>query len=257
VIKLSSCLFFSLVLSFQAVFAQSGDRETVTQSIQWFSLVSNLKLTKRLSVLVEGQFRQVTDFDPQQYQIRTALDVKLNEHFSVTPLGYVYTWNYRYGKQPAAFANNEHRMWQQVFFKHGLSKLRLDHRLRLEERFIERHSLSSDGTIMDEGYSTHQTRLRYRLMARLPLNNSAIEPGTYFLSAYDEIFFSWGDFVTYHDLDQNRLFTGLGYQFDKRLTLQGGFICQMIVKANGAKQENNLGFQIQLTYNVDCTRSNP
>jgi len=214
-------------------------------------------MSKRLSLILEGQFRQVTDFDPQQYQARTALDIKLNEHFSIVPLGYVYTWNYKYGKQPALFANNEHRIWQQVFYKHNIGRVKMDHRVRLEERFLEKHVSAPDGRVINEEYSVNQTRLRYRLMARVPLNKPAIEPGSYFVSAYDEIFVSWGDFVTYHEPDQNRIFAGLGYQFDKNFTLQSGFLYQMIVKANGAKQENNLGFQIQLTYNVDCTRSNP
>lgn len=253
-IKLSSSLIATLILSFQFVFGQSGDREIVTQGIQWFSATSNIKLTKRLSWVVEGQFRYANDFDPQQYQFRTAVDIKLNEHFSFVPLGYVYTWNYKYGKQPAVFANNEHRTWQQLFYKHQLGRLKVDHRLRLEQRFIQQHHVTPDGAIVDDGYILNQNRFRYRLMVRMPLNNSIIEPGTYFASAYDEVFFSWGEHVTYHNADQNRLFAGAGYQFDQRLALQAGFLYQMLIKTNGAKQENNIGFQIQMTYNVDLTK---
>ena len=92
-------------------------------------------------------------------------------------------------------------------------------------------------------------------MARLPLNSSSIEPGTFFASVYDEIFYSWGEHVTYQKPDQNRLFAGAGYQFNKNFTLQGGFLYQMLVKSNGAKQENNIGLQVQVTYNVDCTKA--
>ena len=254
-IKLSSFLFFSLVLSLQLVFGQSSERETVTQALQWFSINSNIKMTKRLSWVVERQFRYADDFDQQQYQARTALDIKINEHFSVVPLAYVYTWNYLYGKQPAVFENNEHRIWQQVFYKHNLSRLKVDHRLRLEERFIQQHHITSDGSVVDEGYVLNQTRLRYRLMARLPLNSSSIEPGTFFAATYDEIFYSWGEHVTYQKPDQNRIYAGVGYQFDKNLTLQGGVLYQMLVKSNGAKQENNIGLQVQVTYNVDCTKA--
>ena len=61
-VKLSSFLLVTLVLSFDAVFAQSGERETVTQSIQWFAITSNVKMTKHLTLVVEGQFRQADDF---------------------------------------------------------------------------------------------------------------------------------------------------------------------------------------------------
>jgi hypothetical protein len=254
VIKRPLFLFAALILSAQLLFGQSAERETVTQSIQWFAITSNLKMTDRLTFMVEGQFRQADDFDAMQYQARTALDIKLNDHFTIAPLGYVYTWNYKYGKQPAAFENNEHRTWQQVFYKHNLGRLKVDHRLRLEQRFIQQHHVTTDGDIVDDGYSLHQHRLRYRLMARIPLNKSAIGPGTYFAGFYDEIFFSWGENVTYHKADQNRIFAGAGYQFDERLSLQGGFLYQMLIKSNGTKQENNIGFQIQMTYNVDLTK---
>jgi Protein of unknown function (DUF2490) len=253
VIKQTSSLLLSLVLSLQLAFGQSGERETVTQALQWFSINSNIKMTKRLTLIAEGQFRFADDFDQQQYQARTALDIKINEHFSITPLAYVYTWNYKYGKQPAIFENNEHRIWQQIFYKHGLRFLKVDHRLRLEERFIQQHHVTSDGSVVDDGYILNQTRLRYRLKARLPLNSSSIEPGTFFASVYDEIFYSWGEHVSYQKLDQNRIFAGAGYQFNKNFTLQGGFLYQMLVKSNGAKQENNIGLQLQVTYNVDCT----
>jgi outer membrane receptor protein involved in Fe transport len=255
VIKPTSSLLLTLVLSLQLAFGQSGERETVTQALQWLSLNSNIKMTSRLSWLVEGQFRYADSFDPQQYQARTALDIKINDRFSFVPLGYVYTWNYKYGKQPAVFENNEHRIWQQVFYKHNFRRFKIDHRLRFEERFIQQHHVRSDGAVVDDGYILNQTRLRYRLMARLPLNRSSIEPGTYFASVYDEIFFSWGEHVTYHKPDQNRLFAGAGYQLNKNLTLQGGLIYQLLVKSNGAKQENNVGVQFQVTYNVDCSKA--
>lgn len=253
--RLSPSLIFTLVLSIQLAFGQTSERETVTQPLQWFSITSNIKMTKRLTIMVEGQFRYADDFDQQQYQARTALDVKINDHFSFVPLAYVYTWNYKYGKQPAAFENNEHRIWQQVFYNHSVKRLKVDHRLRLEERFIQQHHLTTDGAVVDDGYVVNQTRLRYRLMARLPLNKSTIEPGTVFVSVYDEIFYSWGEQVTYERPDQNRIFVGAGYQFDKKLTLQGGCLYQLLVKSNGTKQENNIGLQLMLTYNVDTTKA--
>src|SRR3712207_9011964 len=63
------------------------------------------------------------------------------------------------------------------------------------------------------------------------------------LFPYTTLFRSWGDHVTFHEPDQNRIFTGIGYQFNTDLSLQGGFLYQMLIKSNGAKQENNLGFR--------------
>jgi hypothetical protein len=254
VIKFTLWLIGATTLTLQPVLAQQDSRKVVQQSIEWVSVNSNLKLTKRLSILVDGQFRQVNQLDPQQYQARTALEVKLNDHFSIVPLGYVYTWNFQYGKQPAMFINNEHRVWQQVAYKHKIGRVHFEHRLRTEQRFLQHHT-SANGEVTYDGYSDVQYRGRYRLSARIPLNGTKIEPGTYFASVYDEVFTSRGKNITYQRPDQNRLFAGIGYQFDKSFTLQGGFLYQMLVKSNGAMQENNFGVQLQFLYNIDLTHS--
>ena len=252
-VKFSLCLAFVFGL-FQFAIGQDDNRETVTQSIQWVAVSSNLKVSKRLCILIDGQFRQAGQLEPMQYQARTGLDIKLNDHFSIVPIGYVYTWNYQYGKQPATFVNNEHRTWQQVTYKHHAGIVHFEHRLRLEQRFIQHHTATSSGDVVDDGYSVLQHRLRYRLQARIPLNSKTIEPKTYYAIAYDEIFKSWGENVTYDYPDQNRLFAGVGYQFEKNFSMHMGAIYQMVIKRNGAQQENNIGALLQLTYNIDLTK---
>ena len=248
-VKFSLC--FALVCAIlQLATAQPTERETVHQSIQWAAFTSHLKVSNKLSVLLDGQFRQTGSFDPMQYQARTGLDIRINERFSFVPAGYVYTWNYQYGKQPSAFSNNEHRIWQQVMFKHDAGIVNFDHRLRLEQRFLQHHSVDQHGHATDDGYSIFQQRLRYRLQARLPMNNKTLEPGTYYAILYDEIFKSWGEKVNQSGPDQNRVFAGIGYQFEKNFSMNVGGIYQLLIKKNGMQQENNFGLLVQLTYNV-------
>jgi hypothetical protein len=248
------CLVALMAFSSTTAFAQAVKREKVNNSIEWLSATSNIKVSNRLTIVLDGQFRFSNDFKPQQHQLRTALDIKINDHLSIAPVGYVYTWNYKYGQQPAAIVNNEHRIFQQVFYKHNLGPFKVDHRVRLEQRFIQVHSQSADAIVYD-GYSNKQNRIRYRFMTRLPLNNKSIDPKTLFASAYDEIFYSWGKTITYDEPDQNRIFAGLGYQFDKMFSVQAGGIYQMLVKSNGIKQENNVGFLIAATYNINAMKS--
>jgi len=236
-------------LGIAVAIGQPDGREVVDQSVEWFSITSGIELSKKLSLMVEGQARYARAFEPMQYQTRTALEVKLGERFALVPFGYVYTWNYLYGRQPTAFANHEHRLWQQLVYRHSFGKLRLDHRLRTEQRFIQRRTID-DNNVVYEGYSNRQFRARYRFQMRLPLNHPEIVPGTWFLGVYDEAFISWGKPVTFHEPDQNRIFTGVGYQFDTRFSALPGFYYQMLIKDNGLKQENNLGLQVMLTYNI-------
>lgn len=243
-----------LTLGSLASVAQGIDREIVNQSIEWVSVTTDWKVSSRTSLMVEGQFRQAESFQPMQYQLRTGAEITLNKHFSFVPVGYVYTWNHRYGEQPAKFKNNEHRLWEQVTYKHSVRRLNVSHRVRLEQRFLQTHVDKGAGEVVDEGYAVFQNRLRYRLMVMLPLTRASLDPKTWFASVYNEAFLSGGENVTFHEPDQNRLYAGAGYQFAKPLSVQAGVLYQMLIKANGAQQENNVGVQVQVVYNIDLTR---
>src|SRR5688572_18644040 len=206
-LRSSLIAFLISVCSFSSL-AQT-DREIVTQSAEWFALTSAIKVHKHVSILTEGHFRFVKNFDDQQFQFRIAPEITLPKNFSVVPIGYVYTWNPLYGEQPNSAINNENRFWEQVTYKHHVfNRLKLSHRLRLEQRFIETHNAEGES----EGYTNHQNRLRYRFNMNIPLNHTEMDPNTYFACVYDEIFVSWGDPVTYNSPDQNRIFAGVGYQ---------------------------------------------
>jgi hypothetical protein len=253
--KLSSlCSLCVYLFTLMTATAQPAGREIADQSLEWFSITSNIQVSSKVTLMVEGQFRYAGTFQPSQNQARTALEIKLNDHLSIVPIAYVYTWNYRYGKQPAGFENHEHRIWHQVFYKHAWRKLRMDHRLRFEHRFIQSRTMDGGGDVAYNGYDNRQFRIRYRFMTRLPINNSEIGPRTWFLGFYDEVFISWGKSVTFHEPDQNRLFAGPGYQVDGKLSVLPGFLYQMLIKENGAKQENNLGVQVMFTYNFTLNK---
>lgn len=244
------CFLTILTGPASSLFAQ---RSVVTQATEWFSISSALKVHARINILAEGQFRYVGDLEPMQFQARTGVDVILNKHWSVVPLAYVYSWNPVYGKQPARFVNNEHRTWQQVNFSHKVGRISLGHRVRFEQRYIQVHT-DANGEIIDEGYDLRTNRLRYRFIATLPLNDDQMKAGTIFANFYDEIFMSWGEPVTYHKPDQNRVFAGMGYQLSKQASIQAGLFYQMLIKANGARQENNIGIHAQLNLNLDLRK---
>lgn len=238
-----------VIVLFTSVLPVTAQREKAEQSIEWFSLANNIKVSDRFTVLAEGQFRFAGAFEPMQFQARTGLSVKVNDHFSYMPLGYVYTWNPIYGVQPAAYANNEHRIFQQANYKHQVGILHLDYRVRLEQRFLQVHE-TSNGEVVNKGYTLYMNRLRTRIAAQVPINHKTMDAKTVFASFYDEIFLDFGGDTIYTDPDQNRFFVGAGYNVSKAFSVQGGFLYQMLVKYTGTKQENNYGFQISLTHNI-------
>jgi hypothetical protein len=249
--KIIPCLLIAIIPGL--TLAQSASREKVSQGIEWFSWATNVKVHKKLSILAEGQFRFAGQFEPMQFQFRTAAEIHINKNFSVVPLGYVYTWNPTYGKQPAKFVNNEHRIFQQAQYKHRLGRVHISHRGRLEQRFIEVHT-AQNGEVINQGYDLYLNRLRYRLAMNIPFGKNEIGPKTTFASFYDEVFVEFGKNVIKHKPDQNRLFAGIGYQANSRFTITTGFMYHMLVKLNGVQQENNFGVQANLAYNIDLTK---
>ncbi len=245
--------FFLLLIFSSCVVNVSAQREKAEQSIEWFALVNNIKLNERFGLLAEGQFRFAGAFEPMQFQARTGLSVKVNDHFSYMPIGYVYTWNPIYGVQPATYSNNEHRIFEQAHYKHKVGVVHLDYRVRLEQRFLEVHE-NTNGEVVNKGYTLYMNRLRTRIAAQLPINHKAMDPKTVFASFYNEIFLDFGGDTIYTDPDQNRFFLGAGYNVNKAFSIQGGFLYQMLIKYTGTKQENNYGFQISLTHNIDLSQ---
>jgi hypothetical protein len=241
-------LVFALILP-AVTLAQSASKQKVSQAIEWFSWANNVKVHKNLTIMAEGQFRFAGDFEPMQFQFRTAADIQISKNLSIAPLGYVYTWNPTYGKQPNKFVNNEHRIFQQVTYKHKAGRVSFSHRARFEERFVQVHN-TQNGEVVNQGYDLYLNRLRYRLMINVPLGKSE----KLFASFYDEVFLDFGKNVVNHDPDQNRLFLGAGYQVTKKLTVTTGFLYHMLTKLNGYQQENNFGIQINAAYNIDLTK---
>lgn len=253
-IKKAALVLLTTALLPELTFSQSAPapRQEVTQAIEWFSITSNIKVNKRVSLVAEGQFRFAGNFQPMQFQFRTAADVQITKSFSIVPLGYVYTWNPVYGKQPNKFVNNEHRLWQQVSFKHHTGRFHFSHRGRLEQRYIQVHQISN-GEVVYEGFDYFANRIRYRFMMNVPLGKKEIGPKTFFGSFYNETFFSWGRRVTYDRPDQNRVFIGVGYQVAKNFSVNSGVVYQMLIKSSGAMQENNIGLQMMVGYDFDLT----
>jgi hypothetical protein len=250
-----SLILFSLLFISIGLRAQSGSREIVTQSTEWFALNSNIKLHKKFGFAFDGQLRFVRGLESAQHFVRNGFEIYITPKFSIVPMGYMYVWNFRYGEQPTSYANNEQRIWQQIMYRHGIGKFSISHRLRMEERFIEKRYAETSGLVINDGYDTYLNRIRYRLQVQILLNKEKIEQGAWFIGIFDELFYSWGKSLTFHKPDQNRIYTAIGYQFSKKFNIQGGVFYQMLIKRNGIQQENNVGTLIQVGYNLDFSKS--
>lgn len=180
--------------------------------------------------------------------MRLGIDYKINDAVAVT-VGYgnIITWPY--GDQPLPDKVNEHRLWEQAVVTQRVGRFYLNHRYRLEQRWLQAIGSSEDQSF------TFRERARYRFLMTYPLNHRDLVPKTIFISAYDEIFAQFGENFQYNYLDQNRLYVALGYQFSSHGNLQLGYLNQYVVKGNAVMAENNHTLQVGFTYNFDFRKN--
>jgi hypothetical protein len=123
----------------------------------------------------------------------------------------------------------ETRFWEQFTTNHYISRLKLEHRYRIEQRWL------------NTGY---RNRFRYRLTATLPLNKPKLEQGTLFAAVFAEVFFN----NKQPNFERNRFSPSLGYRFTKPFTFQAGFINQRNYAINNSDDKNYL--ILTATYNL-------
>ena len=115
----------------------SSQKIISTQAHAWVMYTGNHKITERWGIHTEYQWRRADGFnDWQQSLLRLGVDYYTKQNTQVT-LGYGWIRSYQYGDQPIAHKNNEHRIWEQYIMKNKIGRVDVQHRYRLEQRFIE------------------------------------------------------------------------------------------------------------------------
>lgn len=124
----------------------------------------------------------------------------------------------------------ETRTWQQLTQSQNVARVKFEHRYRLEQRYF------------DEPFngSRYRNRIRYRLNLLVPINKPQLEAGTWFFAAYNEIFLN----NRLPHFERNRLYGGVGYQFDRHWVAQVGLLNQYDYSPGPLRTKNNVVFTL-------------
>jgi hypothetical protein len=180
----------------------------------WNILNGKLKINERWSLFAEGQIRSLSIYNQfHYYEIKGGVDYKLGKYFILTAGGGSYNTFTEGGNFKTPIQQEEIRLWQQLVMKQDLTRLFFEHRYRAEQRF------------RNNGY---RNRFRYRIALNIPLNRQKIEPGAFYLSAWNEIFFT--DRPPY--FERNRVLIGGGYSVNTLLNVQLGYLHQLDYRIN-------------------------
>jgi hypothetical protein len=231
VILLSCCLFF---------YSLFGQKQIDDQIHGWAVYQGSHKLHNKLDLHTEYQWRRADGYAVwQQSLARVGLDYRLNPNCTLSG-GYGWILSFPYGSQPIAAKTTEQRLWQQMNLKAKYGSIQIQHRYRLEQRWID---------------TLFRQRIRYRAQCIIPLQQSYREQGKgLFLNVNDEVFLGFGKGIGKNILDQNRFIAAVGYKFDSNLNIQLGYLNQFVVKANGVQMERNHTIWTSVVYNLDFTK---
>lgn len=192
----------------------------------WYTYFGDHPVGKtKWGVHLEGQYRRHDYIRSwQQLLLRPGVNYEVNKFLLLTA-GYGYAHTYAYSDlSPKTPATNEHRLWQQAFFRYRAGRAGLTTRVRFEERFL--------GSAVQPGFR-HENRLRTWEQITIPINKR-----TYF-TAYDEVWFYVKPYVSSSAFDQNRAYAALGYRFNPSWRVELGYMNQALLQRSGAVLESN------------------
>ena len=198
----------------------------------WFIYFGNQKINNRWNWHNEVQYRNYNFIgDLQQLLLRTGIGYNLTENNNNILLGYGFINSQRYlPNSDQKVGTDEHRIYQQFITRQNFGRVFVQHRYRLEERFLP---------------DDFQMRFRYFLSLNVPINRKTMSPNTFYASAYNEFFLNGQG--TY--FDRNRLYGALGYVMGKNFRVEAGFMAQTLQNTNRNQ------FQIVLFNNLSLSKN--
>ncbi|MGV3709087.1 MAG: DUF2490 domain-containing protein [Gemmatimonas sp.] len=221
-------------------FAQESVRKTADQGAAWINYTGIHPISDKWRWLAEAQLRQYDlGRQPMQRFVRTGLLRVLTPGVRVGG-GYFFAHTTPPEEfVPIAVTFTEHRLWQQFDMNAATGRFAWNHRYRLEQRWLERLGTSGADSAQRVGWN-YSNRMRY--MARATTSQGgggAPKDGKFYLTAFDELFISFGEKVRYNVFDQNRLFLGVGRQWSPKLRVEFGYLNQIALRGNGVDTERN------------------
>ncbi len=173
----------------------------------WLIYIGNKKLNSKWNIHNEVQYRNYNAIgDLEQLLLRTGLGYSFNESKNNVLLGYGYILSENYiNNTDDKNSVSEHRIFQQFTSNQKIGNVKINHRYRFEQRFVE---------------SDFKMRFRYFLGINIPFSQK--ETNKYYFTGYNEVFLNTETSI----FDRNRLYTGLGYKFNNSVRLELGYMNQ-------------------------------
>ena len=177
----------------------------------WGTVFVNGPYKMRWGLHLDAQLRSGVDMNQlKTWLIRPGLQYQLNKK-NILALGYAYVHGITKTTGVSAYTP-EHRLWQQWLYLQPIRRFTLQHRLRLEERFIGPTRFTEGGGI--PSMSIYSTRFRYFNRLILPWSTKRPFERGLFGAIQNEVFLhaTGREKLNGKWFDQNRFYLALGYR---------------------------------------------
>lgn len=206
--KFTNKVLFVKVVVLLVPFLVNAQVRTVKSNMIWAGYYNSVNLNKKWSVNSDLQFRtRHWTREISQAVIRSGLSYKMNDHFSVTG-GFAYLSTAQYLPEKLVM-KNEYRPWLEFAYQDSYKKTRFNHRLRLEERFLQQLQSGEKSHVYEKLF-----RVRYKIDAQFRLK------GTLNFVVANEVMFHPGYISDNRFFDQNRASVALNLKVSEPLSLQ-------------------------------------
>ncbi|WP_298486966.1 DUF2490 domain-containing protein [uncultured Maribacter sp.] len=196
-----------LMLAFFVNYAQ--EQEDLLGS--WFIISGSNKISNKFSIPTLSILRHYKLISNYEFAFfRTGLTYEVKKNFQTT-IGVAYLDSEAYiGNE---FGGHTKQIWvyEELVFKSKYKNALISNRIRLESRWIDK-----------VGESFVNNRIRYRLQAKIPLNN------TLYFKIFNEYFVN----LKAPHFNQNRFFIGLGHNVTRSVKVDIGYMKNTFKKSN-------------------------
>jgi hypothetical protein len=181
----------------------------------WLVYFGNQKIDSKWNWHNEIQLRNYNFIgDINQLLLRTGIGYDLSTNNNNILLGYALINSQKYVAYSSnKIHSNEHRIFQQFITKQQFNRFFIQHRYRIEERFLE---------------NNFQLRFRYFLGINIPINKKILEKNSFYIASYNELFINSESAI----FDRNRIYGALGFVINKNIKIEAGYMTQTLEKSN-------------------------
>ncbi len=181
---------------------------------------------------------------PEQLLFRPSFQYQYREQVYFAA-GYSYVHTFPYGELPLAADRTEHNSWIQLKLVQPINRVKITHRLRLEQRF------QSTWDLVEERYNfkkvQYGNRFRYRFQVQIPITER------WSVQVFDEFWIRTSERVGEISFDRNWFSVGASYTINKQVKIALSYLHQYIKHSDTLFEQHHTA---QLSLQTFITKPN-